>query len=253
MRISRWIYRVIRGLVWFFYPKMKLSGEENLPSGPCVIVANHSKMNGPIASELYTPGKHAIWCAGEMMHLKEVPAYAYRDFWSAKPRSVRWFYRVASYLIAPVSVCVFNNAGCIATYHDARVLSTFKETIRSLRDGTRVVIFPEHDVPYNHILCDFQDRFVDLGRMYHRATGEDLLFVPLYIAPRLRTMYYGEGVAFDSSAPAAEERTRICRELMDRITDLACTAPEHTVVPYPNVPRREYPKNLPPRKGQQVF
>ena len=50
-----------------------------------------------------------------MMHRDEVAAYAYRDFWSGKPRAVRWFYKLLSHLIVPLSVCVFNNAsfGCI--------------------------------------------------------------------------------------------------------------------------------------------
>ena len=85
-------YRFIRFGVWLFSPKWKLSGAEKLPEGPCVIVGNHSQMYGPIAGELYTPGRHWVWCAGEMMHQEEVAAYAYRDFWSGKPRAVRWFY-----------------------------------------------------------------------------------------------------------------------------------------------------------------
>ena len=79
---TTWIYRVIRWLVWLFSPKYRLEGTENLPQEPCVIVGNHSHMYGPIAGELYTPGKHYVWCAGEMMHREEVAAYAYQDFWS---------------------------------------------------------------------------------------------------------------------------------------------------------------------------
>ena len=108
-----------------------------------------------------------------------------------------------------------------------------------------VVIFPEHDEPFNNILYDFQDRFIDLARMYHRKTGEELSFVPLYIAPDRREMAFGAPVRFDSAAPAAEERERIKACLMERITDLAAAMPLHTVVPYRNIPKREYPKNLP--------
>ena len=34
-------------------------------------------------------------------------------------------------------------------------------------------------------------------------------------------------------------------ELMERITDLAAEQPLHTVVPYRNIKKRDYPKNLP--------
>ena len=36
-----------------------------------------------------------------------------------------------------------------------------------------------------------------------------------------------------------------CRALMDEITAMAVSLPEHTVVPYTNVPKKQYPKNIP--------
>ena len=74
------LYKFIRWLVRLFSPKMGVEGLENLPDGPVVAVGNHTQMFGPIAAELYYPGSHYIWCAGQMMHLKEVPAYAFEDF-----------------------------------------------------------------------------------------------------------------------------------------------------------------------------
>ena len=127
------IYKVIKALVRLFYPKMEIVGTENLPDEPTIIVGNHTQMNGPIACELYFPGNRYIWCAGQMMHLKEVPAYAYQDFWSNKPKYIRWFYKLLSYIIAPLSVCVFNNANTIGVYRDNRIISTFKETVQKLQ------------------------------------------------------------------------------------------------------------------------
>lgn len=240
---TTFFYRFIKRMVWLFYPKTAVAGTENLPDGPCIVVGNHTQMNSPIATELYFPAPFYIWCAGEMMHWNEVQPYAFRDFWSQKPKAVRWFYKLLSYLIVPLSVAVFTNADCIGVYHDARIMSTFKETIAKLQDGARIVIFPEHDVPRNNIVCDFQDRFIDVARMYYKKTGTALSFVPLYVAPRLKTMYLGRPVRFDPSAPLDSERRRICDYLMDEITGIARALPEHTVVPYRNIPKRLYPKN----------
>ena len=44
-------------------------------------------------------------------------------------------------------------------------------------------------------------------------------------------------------AELSQERARICDTLMERITVLGCAAPEHTVVPYRNIPKRDYPSN----------
>lgn len=242
---SYWVYKAVCALVRVFYRRPSVEGLERLPDAPCIIVANHAQMNAPIIADLFLPFPRAIWCAGEMMHLKEVPAYAFRDFWSQKPASVRWFYRILSYLIAPLSVCLFNNAHCIGVYRDTRIMTTMRETIAHMKRGERIVIFPEHDVPHNRIICDFQDRFIDVARMYYRQTGVTPVFAPMYVAPRLHRTVIGDPVAYDPQAPLAEERRRICDALMDAITDIACGLPCHTVVPYPNIPKRLYPQNLP--------
>ena len=242
-RLSRGVYLAVRGLVKLFYPRPEFIGLENLPEGPCVIVGNHAQMNGPIVAEVFLPGDREVWCTAEMMHLKEVPDYAFRDFWSAKPICIRWFYRLLSYVIAPISVGVFNNAKCIGVYRDARVMNTFRETLRRLREGARIIIFPENDPPRNRILYTFQESFIDLGRMYARQTGERLAFVPMYVAPALKKTFFGAPVYYDPAAERREERHRVCEALSDAITAMATAQPGHRVVPYRNIPRKNYPMN----------
>lgn len=239
------VYKIIKWLIRLFYPKIEVVGTENLPDEPVIIVGNHTQLHGPIACELYFPGKRYIWCAGQMMHLKEVPAYAFQDFWSQKPKYTHWFYKLLSYIIAPLSVCIFNNASTIGVYRDARILSTFKTTVKRLDEGANVIIFPEHDAPHNHIVYDFQDKFIDIAKLYYKKTGKELAFVPMYIAPNLHKMYLGEPIRFHADTPMEEERNRICRYLMDSITQIACALPEHIVVPYRNIPKKFYPTNIP--------
>lgn len=246
-RKDYFLYRIIKGLVRLFSPKMELTG--NLPDGPAIIVANHTQMYGPIACELYYPGNRYTWCAGQMMKWKEVPAYAFQDFWSQKPKWTHSLYKLLSCLITPVSVCVFNNADTIAVYHDSRIISTFKKTVSALCDGAQVVIFPEHDVKHNHIVYDFQDKFIDIARLYYKKTGKQLPFVPMYIAPNLGKMCLGEPTVFDPNTSMDTERRRICDYLMDQITRIACAQPAHTVVPYRNIPKKDYPSNIPPKEA----
>ena len=242
-KISHAIYRFIKWLVWLFYPKMKVEGLENLPQEPSLVVANHSQLHGPVACELYFPGNRYTWCAGQMMHLKDVPAYAYEDFWSGKPKWQRPFWKLLSYLIAPLSVCIFTNANTIGVYRDSRIISTFKNTVKTLQSGAHVVVFPECYTPYSNICNGFQENFVEIAKLYYKRTGKALRFVPMYIAPNLKTMYLEKPVTFDPDAPIAEEKKRICQYLMETITQKGRSLPLHTVVPYPNIPKRDYPKN----------
>ena len=235
MKKASWcVYIIVRFLVRVFYRKPQLEGLEHLPDGPCVIVGNHARMNGPIIANLYIPGDRAIWCNEEMMHLKEVPAYAYKDFWSQKPRYIRWFYRIMSYLIAPLAVCIFNNGLCIGVYRDLRIMATLRESVEKLQEGYRIIIFPEQDVYHNGIVWDFQIGFTNVARMYAKKTGKELLFVPMYVAPKLKKVCFGEPVPFDNSAETKAEQRRVCDRLMEAITELALSQPPHELVPYPN-------------------
>lgn len=237
------LYKIIKGLVRIFYRKMKVVGLENLPEKNAIIVGNHTQMNGPICGELFMPENCYTWCAGEMMHLKEVPAYAFSDFWSQKPKCLQPFYRFLSYLIAPLAACIFTNARTIAVYRDMRIMSTFKETLKTLENGRNVLIFPEKDEKYNNILYTFQENFINVAKLYYKKTGISLIFVPMYIAPKLNSMYIGKGIRFESINKIEEERKRISDYLSDEITKIARELPEHTVIPYRNIPRKYYLSN----------
>lgn len=242
-KLSYGLYRFIRFMVWVFYPKTRIVGTENIPDGPVVAVGNHAKMNAPIATELYFPAPRTVWTIGEMMHVKEVPAYAFKDFWSKKPVYIRWFFKILSYIIAPFAACIFTNCDCIGVYHDSRVMKTFKQSMNALHDGVHVIILPEQDVAHNNIVCEFQEGFVDLAGMYYRKYKEDISFIPMYTAPAFKAIYLGKPVKFNHEAPLDQERVRISQAMMDSITEIARDLPEHTVVPYPNIPKKMYPTN----------
>ncbi len=236
-------FRVVIFFVKLFYPTPTVEGTSNLPDEATIIVGNHTQMNGPICGELYCPVDSTTWCAWQMMHLKEVPDYAYTDFWSQKPKYIRWFFRLLSYIIAPLSVCVFNNAKTIPVYHDTRLLTTFKETVSALKSNKSVIIFPESYTPHNNIVNSFQSKFIDIAKLYFRQTGKSLTFTPLYIAPALCKMVFGKPITFNPESPIEEERQRICAYLMDAITDIAVNLPVHKVVPYANLPKKDYKLN----------
>lgn len=238
------LFKVFKCFVRLFYGNMKVEGLENLPESHAIIVGNHTQMNGPIAGELFMLDNCYIWCAGEMMNRKEVPEYAFNDFWSQKPKWTHPFYRLLSYTITPLAVYIFNHARTIAVYRDMRIMSTFKETIKKLQDKKNILIFPEKDEKHNNILYKFQENFVDVAKLYHKKAGIELTFVPLYIAPKLKTMYIGHGICYNSENGIEEERNRICAYLSDEITKIARDLPEHIVVPYRNIPKKYYLTNI---------
>lgn len=245
MKKKSLFFRLFKFTIRVCYPKTTVKGWENLPQEPCIIVANHTQMHGPITCEIFLPDNFYIWCASQMMELKEVPSYAFKDFWSQKPKYTHPFYKLLSYIIAPPSSVIFKNARTIPVFRDSRILSTLKETLKKLECGKNIVIFPEYDRKYNNILYDFRDGFIDVAKLYYKQTGKELNFVPLYIAPALKEMYFGKPVRFSAETPIKDEKERICKYLMNEITETAVNLPSHTVVPYRNIPKKYYPKNTP--------
>lgn len=237
------LFKCIKSLIRLFYGKMEIVGLENLSENNTVIVGNHCQLNGPICGELFMDDNCYIWCAGQMMKLKEVPEYAFVDFWSQKPKWTHPIYKLVSYLIAPISVCIFNNARTIAVYRDMRVMSTFKDTIKMLQKGANILIFPEKDEKHNNILYKFQENFIDVAKLYYKKTGVSLEFVPMYIAPKMRKMYIGKGISYNAENSIEEERTRISEYLSNEITEIARNLPSHIVVPYRNIGRKYYLTN----------
>lgn len=243
-QLSWYYYRAACALIAFLFPAPEFTGVENLPQGrPCIIVGNHAQVYGPFYSELYLPCKRTIWCIAEMLDIKALPDYAYRDFWSKKPAWCRWFYRILSYIIAPLCYYALKNAHCLGVYKDNRLLSTMRESLKRMASGDNIVIFPEEHLPHNDIVWEFQEGFVNLAPMYARQTRQPVEFVPMYIAPSLRRVSFGKPIAFDPAANLETERVRICNALMDAITDMARAMPRHRVTPYPNIPTRQYRYN----------
>lgn len=237
------VFVVIRAAVKLLYPVIKVENAEKIPECNAVLVGNHCLMNGPISAELYLPENCYTWCAGQMMNLKEVPKYAFKDFWSGKPKLLQPFYRLLSYIIAPFSVSIFNSARTVGVYHDMRILSTFKTSVRMLKEGKNMVIFPEKDEPDNNIVYKFQDKFVDIAKLYYNTNSKKLIFVPMYVSPRLKKIYIGDGIEFNPENDISDERTRICEYLSNKITEIARELPEHTVVPYKNLPKKCFLSN----------
>lgn len=234
------LYKFIAWTVKQFYKKVEVIGCENLDHEECLIVGNHAQMYGPLYGELHHPHSKDVWCIGEMMSIKEVSNYAYQDFWSNKPKGIRWFFKLASYIIAPLASYIFTHADTIPVYKDVRVASTFKKTIRSLLEHNHIIIFPENREKYNDIINDFQDKFIDVARMYYNKTKKSLAFVPMYNSGKLKKVVFGKPIYYNPDLEIGEQRKLICDYLKEEITNLALMLPRHKVIPYDNVGKKNY-------------
>ena len=73
----------------------------------------------------------------------------------------------------------------------------------------------------------------------------------MYIAPKLKKICLGKPVQFCADEPIDTQRSRICNYLMDEITAIAEALPEHIVVPYRNIRKKDYPSNIPKEQNYE--
>lgn len=234
-------YKVAHLVLSIFYKKRQFIGLENLTDQPHIIVGNHAQVHGPLVSEVQMPLKRKTWCIANVMTAKDFAQHAKVDFWPFKPKWCRWFYNMLAHIIAPIGASIFNSCEVIPVYHDGRLMGTFKSTIKELEQGNNIVIFPECYTPHNNIVNDFQDKFVDVARLYYKKYGKCLSFVPMYNAVRLKKVLFGAPIAYNPDITIEENRKVIIDYLKQEITNLALSLPPHEVVQYANKGRKNNP------------
>lgn len=238
------LYKLLYKVARFFYGKIKFVGIDNIKA-PCIIVANHAQAYGPLMFELCFPLKQKMWCISDMLHLKTAPRYIYKDFFKYKSKKMAWLYWPLSFLLSPILVYLCKNIQPIAVYKDAKILSTFKNTVQSLKSGENIIIFPETHEQYNHIVNNFQNGFVNISKFYEKQCQKPLLFVPAYVCPKLKTIVFGDPIMVDDYQLEQKGQCQtICNQLMQEITALAQSLPAHKVVPYANIRQKHYPDNI---------
>lgn len=237
------IYKICRFFAEAVYRGTRIEGVEKLKEKNTIIVANHAQLNGPMIGELFLPEDCYIWANGQMFKRGEVADYAMEDFFPYKKRWLRPLCRLASHLLSFLLPSIMSGARAIPVYRDARIVSTFKTTMKHLKDGDNILIFPECHERDNNILNKFQENFIDIARLYHRRCGVELNFLPMYIAPEMKLSVIGEGIRYNSENEPEAERHRISSYLSSEITRMGRELPSHTVIPFDNLNRKQYITN----------
>ncbi|MFA6889721.1 MAG: hypothetical protein WCQ80_01720 [Bacilli bacterium] len=233
-------YRLIMGCVRLVYIKYQVIEENSSQIGGNIYVSNHAQIHGPAGHQLYFPRPKRIWIIGEMLNRKEAADYSIMDFWPNKSRWTKWFYILFSKIIISwLAPYIFSNANTIPVFKDIRLRQTINQTIDALNNGEDVIIFPEHRVPYNRFINDFQEHFVDIAKRYVMRTGKSLQFFPMYTCSALKKILIGRPITYNPDSDSNEERTRIIDYLEHEITCMGESLPNHTIVPYENISKRK--------------
>ena len=189
------VYAVLYPIIWIFMKILhpwKAIGAENIPEGPAVICGNHTTVGDP----LY------VVCGMSSKRQTHV---------MAKAEIMKW----------PVIGFLLKKAGIIGVNRGKSDMAAVKECLRVLRNGEKLLMFPE-------------GTRVKEGKVSEAQTGAAMLatrtnspLVPVYIQPKKRRFrkttvvfgspYYPE---FEGRKPSADDYQRIADDLLVRVRAL---------------------------------
>ena len=218
------IYHTVYFLFNVFVPKFKINYKQKL-EGLNIYVANHSKVFGVLFAAKWLRKDTRIWAEADLCFHKTAPRYMINNFFGGKK-----IYWPLAILLTPLIVGILRGAKVIPVYRDARLITTYKKTIETLKEGKNVLLFAENPERYNKYINDLNKGFVEVGRMINKYMKQDINFVPMYIAWTIRETGVGNPITFDNTNKYRDEVERITAYIKDEMTSLAESMPEHKVI-----------------------
>ncbi len=205
-------FQALKRAVRFFFPAHRVSGADNVREGsPAVFVCNHMGSYAPVVMELFFPFPFRPWVTYQVVAKKLCRKYLEQDF---VKKELGWKRPLSGWLsaaIEPFCIRVLRSAGAIPVYKGKReIRETFRRSVAALREGNHLAVFLTGENRGETEPADrFPGGFVHLAKLYHRETGRELLFYPVFVSRKERTVTIGRPVGFDSENDFRAERTRI--------------------------------------------
>ncbi len=210
------LFSAVRGIAKPFLPVRRAVYAEPVGEDPCIFIANHIGAMGPIYMAATFPlGENAaIWCNEGVMDEKLIVEYARHDWWWRPESRLAPFYSATvPYLAKAIVPRLMRSAPTIPVYRDSRIMTTMRQTVRALKEGRHIIIFPELPDGYDSHAEKLQMGWLNIVSLYRRQTGKELKMVPVYIDQKAKVFRVGKGITADADIPLAEQEDRIERYL----------------------------------------
>ena len=186
-----------------------------------VILSNHAGSGGPLAYDLYSGWDFRFWGTYEMNSgIRKCYKYLSEVFFHQKKGWNLHLARVVCIIAAPLLNLYYKGLNLISTYPDVRFKNSLTESMRTIKEGTNIIIFPE----------DSSKGYFDELTIFHRGC---LSFIRLCLKKGMdipvHVAYYQKHkkkCIIDKASPAseifklAETDEEIARILCNRCNEL---------------------------------
>lgn len=201
-------YRFWRGVVRLFTRPMRTEWAVPFTGEPSVFIANHAGALGPMYMCAHFPLADTLhpWMNAQVLSAREVPAYVRQDYWWPPESKLAPLYNATlPYIAAAIMPPILRTAPTVPVYHDMRVMRTLRESLRVLRAGEPLLIFPEQPKGFKAHESGLNSGFLQVAPAFARQTGQGLAFWPVRINAKARVFSVGEPLRYDPQKPLAEQ------------------------------------------------
>ncbi len=212
-RFCRWYWRVT-------HRRHPIYGMEHIAEQPAVFVGRHQNMYGPVEMMAWIPMEFRVWTLSTLMDAKECYHHFSTYTFPSRYRMPGPIAKLCAGIVAPLTQAFFRSMRSIAVYRGRKeILTTFRESLKALREGHNLLIMPERDyTDQSGDAGEMYNGFLHLAQMYWRAEGKALHFYPIYPSKQDSAIYIGRPVVFDATIPFQAERERLIAALQAELS-----------------------------------
>lgn len=185
-----------------------------------LILSNHEGTDAPMSLEIYNTHPTRMWGAHEMNSgLKAMYKYQTRVYYHEKRHWNLHLARLFCLIASPLTNLFYKGLNLISSYQDARLMTTIKESIASIKKGESVVIYPEiSDKGYLPQLEGFHYGFIMLAEICLRR-GIDLTIYTTYFRKSDKVYIIDKPIKYSQIAKG-KTREEIAQLLLNRMNEL---------------------------------
>jgi len=220
-RIRRRGHGFFKGFLKIFIRKPRYIYIGEKITTPSIILSNHVGKKAPLAYECYPPVPFRFWGTHEMNEgLGSVYKYLSEVFYHEKQHWNLFLARLFCIIAAPLTNMFYRGLNLISTYKDYRFKNTIQESVKTIQEGTSIIIFPEDSSEgYFDNLKAFWGGFVVLAHTCYKK-GIDVPICVTYYRKKDKTVIVDKPMKFSELIKDGFDRNKIAELLCNRANEI---------------------------------
>lgn len=215
------LFKFCRFLVRLVYPRFSI--ETKIPSQPVVYISHHQNLFAPFIMLLWYPNFVRTWILNVFFSQKECYNQYVNYTFTKRFNMPTLFAKIIAFPISIFISKLMHSAHGIPVYRGSRkIIESIKQSVEALKNGNSIAIYPSVD--YSKAIqedSELYDGFLFLEKYYVKETNEHVIFIPIHVSKKKRSIVHGQPIQFSGKLPFHKERVAIANKIKEEINALA--------------------------------